>query len=196
MQKADWFAVALAGIVPGLGFIYGPRTGVPSLIGGLIALAVWFVWEDGPRQHFVMLKPADEWNELAGKFERIRQTVRAEWYSESLDWEAKPVGEQWMIRDDFDADAAKTCEALCHLAGAMLMKSPQISQRLSEKVRSRSNDAWRWLYFLTEKPGTAKTYAKGNGVVHGFRYEGEGRVIERLASESARRCIENAAAET
>jgi len=67
--------------------------------------------------------------------------IYAMWVSESLDFDAKPVGEQWSIGED----RTKEREALCALAGTMPLHSPILRNELSTKVRSHSDNAWRWV---------------------------------------------------
>lgn len=136
-----------------------------------------------------------EWKELAYKFEGIQSKyVRATWISETLDFHGGAVGEQWYITDDSQTDGGKTGESLCKFAGAMLLQSPKVSLRLSQKVSSRSDDAWRWLYFLKDKwalehPGTGNTWAGGRHM------KNQSGSIEDLAAVSARACLECAAEE-
>jgi len=139
---------------------------------------------------------ATDWKDLSSKFDKIpAQYARAEWYSESLDNDGKLAGERWMVRGEFGERYGSYCESLCQLAGAMLLKSPHVSSGLSQKVKSRSNEVWRWLYFLREKPGTAKTSATGQSIVRGFSVETRKEVIDSLPLECSKACLECAARE-
>ncbi len=137
-----------------------------------------------------------EWKQVAERFEQIpSKQVRAVWNSESIDAGfGQPVGEQWFISG---GDEAKDCESLCILAGVMILQSPAISKLLSEKVRSRSVDSWRWLYFIKERspdfvmdqhPG--KLHCPDRTVM--ATWAGE---VKDLVSTSARVCRECAALE-
>jgi hypothetical protein len=82
-----------------------------------------------------------------------------------------------MIRDDGNNQYAHRGEALCRLAGAMLLRSPI---RLSQKVKSRSDYVSRWLYFLAEKQGLLMQRTHGDLTIgqrkmkDSFLEEGEG----------------------
>lgn len=145
---------------------------------------------------------SESWKELAARFSAIaarhtdiRKRVRAEWYSERLDNEGKEVGETWQIRDDWQDGAARDCAALCNLAGAMLLKSPEISASLSHKVRTRSDEAWRWLCFLDEHPGVSTVSVTSITTVNRSIREHQKKVIQDIAGASSIVCIECAAKE-
>jgi hypothetical protein len=196
ISKTDGISAGVTVIATAIGFmIGGPKAAaVLGVVGVLVVLYFHFLHQDtvSTSSHSM----TDQWKELAAKFSRFPPSyVRAEWLSETIDWEGKPVGEQWDIRDDWKRQFADDCESLCKLAGAMLLKSPKISPHLSQRVKSRSNDAWRWLYFLTETRGSLKITGTGETVVRGFRKANKNGTISELAPESARACIECAAKE-
>lgn len=146
--------------------------------------------EDDPRSTVT----AADWKDLASRFEAFPVSyVRAEWMSEGLDWNGSRIGERWDIRNDIP-EFARQCEALCKLAGKMLLSSKNISPTLSEKVRSRSNDAWRWLYFLDEHK-LARVSAEGQTIIRTERIETVMKEIVSLPKKSALVCIECAAKE-
>ncbi|MBI3646279.1 MAG: hypothetical protein HY233_09985 [Acidobacteriales bacterium] len=195
MQKADWFAVALTTLGIAATFLFGgPTAGIIFLILGIIFLVVWFRSQDSPAR--AVFDWSAEWKELAEKFERIpSKHVRATWISETLNFDGTDVGEQWYMGDDSNVTGAKEeCGALCKLAGAMLLKSPVISGRLSEKVRTRSDDTWRWLYFLKEKVGL-EHLGNGDTWAGGRHIKDQSGSIENLAAVSARICTECTAEE-
>jgi hypothetical protein len=145
---------------------------------------------------------SESWKELAARFSAIsarhtdiRMRVRAEWHSERLDNEGKEVCETWQIRDDWRDGAAHNCEALCNLAGAMLLKSPKVSASLSRKVHTRSDDAWRWLYFLDENPGVSTVSFTSITAVNRSIREYQKKTIQDIAGVSSIVCIECAAKE-
>jgi hypothetical protein len=137
---------------------------------------------------------AADWKELASRFENVPVSyVRAEWLSEGLDWNGNVTGERWDIRNEIP-EFARQCEVLCQLAGKMLLSSSTISPTLSEKVRSRSNDAGRWLYFLDERK-MARIRGDGETTVGVQRKKTTMKEISQLPGKSALVCIECAAKE-
>jgi hypothetical protein len=174
-----------------------------SIAAGLILFmwAAFLVWKEEHQKVLAYEQSppitAESWKELAKQFQKFPPTyVRAEWMSESLDWEGKTVGEQWDIRDDWNRQFSPDCEVLCKLAGSMLLKSKSVSRTLSPMVKSRTDDAVRWLYFLKEtRPTGFKKTGNGTSVVRGFKKNTEHGVIGELAPESARGCFECAAKE-
>ena len=162
----------------------------------LLVMAAFLVWRDAYRKLADLERTSPvtnaDWQDLAGKFSRFPPTyVFAIWRSETLDFP-----EQWEITDEWNKQFSNDCESLCQLAGAMLLKSPNVASRLSTKVASRTNDAWRWLYFLAEKQGVLKitgvgTAAGRSGVNRGH----ETGTISELTAVSARACIDCASKE-
>jgi hypothetical protein len=139
---------------------------------------------------------ASDWKALSKQFDEfVPSYVRAEWYSETLGWDGKLVGEQWLVRDDWSDQFAPRCEALCRMAGAMLLKSPHVSLSLSRNVKTRSDDARRWLYFLAEKKGVLKVTSQGETVVRNLRHKNKGGEISNLPAISSIACLECAAKE-
>lgn len=142
-----------------------------------------------------------EWKDLASRFDMFQsQHIRATWFSESLNWDGTDVGEQWYVQDDAYAvgpsvSQTKDCESLCRLAGAMLLQSPRLKERLSAKVRSRSNDMWRWLYFLKDEKNAIGKLSPGSAFANGRKIETQSGDIENLAATCGRACIECAAEE-
>lgn len=137
-----------------------------------------------------------DWKDLAARFDKIPASyVDAEFYSETLDNDGKPVGEHWRFGDPWEKHFASECEALCGIAGAMLMKSPKISTSLSEKVKTRSHDASRWLYYLAEVKGPIKIRTVHSTFAHGFKKDSFVKVIEQLPHVCAVVCLECAAKE-
>ena len=158
-----------------------------ALFGVLILSAVYLVIAKPTAAPESM---AEHWKKLAADFEVLghdknNYTV-AHWNSEAVD-----TGEQWVI----GYDDHRKCEALCSLAGALLLKSPKISATLSEKVKTRSNDSWKWLYYLKENHRGFNLTTRGISSARGFNVETEGGTIEHLPAVSASVCIECAARE-
>lgn len=99
------------------------------------------------------------------------------------------------MRDDWNNQYASQCEALCRLAGAMLLKSPKVLASLSEKVRTRSDDVFRWLYFISERKNIFTRELTSDVRVGMERKQGSGKTIPSLSTHSANACLECAAKE-
>jgi len=152
---------------------------VLALICFILAVAVFF---SGASKFSLS---ARDWNDLAADFRRIDAHIRADWASETIG-----TGESWRFRED----KSRTAEALCTLAGAMLLKSPAIAPLLSERVKSRSTDSWRWLYYIKEKHPLTQQIS-GTESSYLTKMQTEAGTIERLGEISASICVECAAAE-
>jgi hypothetical protein len=137
------------------------------------------------------------WKELAARFRDLPRLVSAEWYSEGLDFDGKLHGEFWVIRGYLErisqAELAQA-EALCRLAGTMLMRSPTLPLTLSDKVRTRSDDGDRWLYLLKERCGLSSTMT-GSSSSYGTTIQTSSGIIEQLGEISASICVWCAAKE-
>jgi hypothetical protein len=139
---------------------------------------------------------ANDWKELAQKFDEFTPSyVRAEWMSETLDWNGKLVGEFWLVRDDWNNQFAPRCQALCEIAGAMLAKSPKVSRALSKTVKTRSDNVYRWLYFISEKQGVLKIDGHGTSTVAGTTVKTKSGTIHDLPAACSTACLECAAKE-
>ncbi len=79
------------------------------------------------------------------------------------------------------------CEALCEIAGHLLMQSRSVT--LSERVRTRTDDAWRWLYFLKEKRGL-RDVSSGTSSARGFVKKTESGDIANFADVCVAACTE------
>ena len=195
---------ALMGPVVGIAvLLWGQATGQPlpwglfaaCVLGGL-ALQFWSELKKEREAKRIGPVTTTDWKDLASKFQRIPHAyVRAEWHSETLNWDGNLVGERWAIRDMYDNQFASQCEALCRLGGAMLLKSPKVSSRLSEKVRTRTDDVYRWLYFVAEREGMAMKEMTGKVTVRTEKKEHWMKTIESLSMHSANGCLECAAKE-
>jgi hypothetical protein len=131
ISKTDGISAGVSVTATAIGFLIGGRMAAFA-VGALgIMIALYFHDVHNDKSQIVELSISDEWKILADKFGTFqRMHVRAEWYSETLDNDGKPFGEQWMIRDGRKHKFASDCEALCKLAGAMLLKSPKTSMQL------------------------------------------------------------------
>lgn len=94
-----------------------------------------------------------EWKELAAKFEKLPNYVRAGWQCHRKNNET--IYEAW----DFSGGTDTQVETLCRYAGRLLMQSPVVASKLSETVTKQSNPVWMWLVFLKEH-------------THSFKYDG------------------------
>jgi len=123
---------------------------------GFLTLAILVVFEGGHRQlesqkahhraemQKAAIRPlptAADWKDLASRFAKLNPDARA-------DWNRTGSGEElWHICGGGNIAELK---ALCGLAGAILVKSPQILIGLPEAVLSQGDPAIRWLVFLKE----------------------------------------------
>jgi hypothetical protein len=203
-----WGALVTGGAAIGLISIW-QETGhrVPAYVYWSIALLALFVaffraWKDKAEQvegatakaHELEQKriatvDSAEWLDLADRFKEISRHVGAQLQTTSE------------LREQFGKDTnrsdrwsmgvggeEKKCEALCVLAGAMLVKSP--NQSISAEVRAVTSDRDRWLGFLAECGAVrSDSYAiepisEDRKQIHYFGY------ITELAVVSANICIE------
>ena len=134
-------------------------------------------------RHDRPLPVSANWRDLAKDFDGLPERIRA-------DWNRNGEGtESWRI-------AHQKCEGLCKLAGAMLVKSPNIVTELPQSLQSESDPMFRWLSFLKEKNylsriqygvESAETGKEPKIILFGS--------IENVARVSAVVCIECAAME-
>jgi hypothetical protein len=127
--------------------------------------------------------PAD-WREIADKFSTLVS------HQISAQFQTTQGTTTWALYD-------KHCNALCTLAGTMLVASHGVSSHISEAIKKEANPVSRWLEYLKETT-TAASYRKeyltenlmdGQTVVHLL-----GR-IDNVASESAAVCLKCCAKE-
>jgi hypothetical protein len=129
-----------------------------------------------------------DWLDLERRFRELKdQSIEA--YCNRIEPPEDP--EKWTFRGN-DA-GRKECEGLCHLAGAMLTRSPGVVR--ASKVRANTDNASRWLYFLEERDGITKTIT-GSGLIEGRTYTSKTPFIQRIPEVSARVCVECSALET
>lgn len=131
-----------------------------------------------------------EWRDLADRFAKTSIHVRADWQQFGEDSGI----ESWHIGGSA-IDETYECKILCSLAGTMLMKSPIVSNGLSDRVRSEQNEVNRWLAFLRER-GAVSDISYGINTLPGgskqMVYLGS---IRSIAKVSSRACIECSAKE-
>ncbi|MGH9508981.1 MAG: hypothetical protein ACRD2M_03515 [Terriglobales bacterium] len=157
--------------------------GVACIIAGFYIIASAGLGKDGTAT-------IERWKELASRFQALPSSVRAEWYSEGLDWNGQLHGEFWLFRNDPN----KTAEALCQLAGVTLRQSKALAPKLSEKVRTRSDDGSRWLYYVKENHALANT-TTGTAHSYGTKVSTSAGDIEHFGEVSANICLRCAADE-
>jgi nucleoside 2-deoxyribosyltransferase len=133
-----------------------------------------------------------DWKELASKFEdstklRVPQVVADYTQGEGLDswnWRGGPVA------------VVRNLEALCKLAGKLLVASPNVSRSIAPEIRAQPDPVSRWLFYLKEKRGAFKVTGHGT-----TRSETGGEIdsvygsIEGVAALSASECLSCAADE-
>jgi len=145
ISKTDGISAGASVVTTAVGYFIGGRLGAGILgISGLGVILYFHFWHKD-KSAYQKNQIGDDWRDLASKFSKFPSTyVRADWYSETMDWEGKPVGEHWDIRDEWNRQFADDCEVLCKLAGAMLLKSPKIAPTLSQKVSNHSGASKPW----------------------------------------------------
>ena len=198
MSRGDAWSVAVTLIVTGgVYFVRGKTAaGITLGLGLLIAIVLHMTRatkkgeKDNQLSELMMMWP-DKWRELASDFSKLPNDTRADWYGQ-VGGDVPMVENQWSIAGGIQRE---NCEALCKLAGAMLLRSPKISSKLSEMVRLQTNEVRRWLYFLKEHSGVPKETLVGDGIAHGISVKTSMQSINGLATVSARVCIECSAEE-
>lgn len=134
---------------------------------------------------------AAEWKELSDRFARGDPNTFADWHRQTDGSERWEIRGHWKVRE---------CESLCKLAGAMLLRSPKVLSRLSDKLLNQNDHTTRWLDFLVESKS-----GRLEDMMHGQDTDAEGKQIgmlyltaslHNLDGVSARACIECAAKET
>lgn len=124
-----------------------------------------------------------DWKLAEDGFRRYeKSSVRADWFRDGLG----PV-ETWSITGD-RPDLVNDVRALCLHAGKLLIVSP-MCDLLPAELRTQSDDADRWLYFLTARYGL-EDRLHGTSTVGGQTYVSTAGSIRRLAETSACACIE------
>lgn len=129
-----------------------------------------------------------QWMNLADRFKAIDSSVRADWSHSAH------TGEQdWRIAGALHREE---CASLCRLAGAMLLRSPNVVATLDDAVRGQHDDLHRWLYYL-KSIDKLKNYNHGvEKFKNGEEYLLEFASIAPLGSDSSLVCMECAAHET
>ncbi len=150
--------------------IAGKVVAVILLLIGLVLLVYSFARSDSATEKSV----SGSWRELAKRFDEIshremnRPKPYAMWGSESIG-----AGEKWSISHD----ETHECADLCKIAGALLLKSSKIA--LSQKIGTRTDDAWKWLYYLKENGEGFKMSFSGESRSRGFRMDTQGgRIVD------------------
>jgi hypothetical protein len=131
------------------------------------------------------------WRDMAVRFDNIDPRIWADWFSEGYGFDGLEHGELWTVRGD-GLDISQ-CETLCKIAGAMLLNSAE-SIKMSDKVLTRSDDMYRWLYFLEERRGS-KSSGTGSSAARGFVKQTTVRTIKSVAKSSSVTCLEIASNE-
>jgi len=140
-----------------------------------------------PNEPSASLNLQKEWKELASRFAKLPNYVRADWQCNRKD--NKTIYEMW----HFAGNTTTQVETLCRYAGTLLMKSPKITQKLSANITKQPDPAWKWLFFLKEQ-----TNSFGHGGIPG---QGEDGTLYLLGSicniggVSETVCLDCAAAE-
>jgi len=134
-----------------------------------------------------------KWEQLASQFDKIPRTVTVQWQHGGLTFTGEKIQDLWTIRGEGYLDIMP----LCKKAGTMLLLSPKVLMRLSDKVKSEPNPVDRWLHFLKENHGALKI--DSHPAV--FRdHDGNEQIIlmgdiNELGAASARACADCSAEE-
>lgn len=126
-----------------------------------------------------------EWKELAARFEKAPNYVRADW--QCIRKDNATISETWR----FAGDVNTQMETLCRYAGSLLTKSSNTAH-LSDDSKAQSNAAWRWLFCLKDDRNAIDRTEYGIG--------GDGSIIlfgsiSNVAGKSAIVCLDRAAIE-
>jgi hypothetical protein len=169
-------------------FFTTQKLGIALLVLGVGLLLYSIFASQGSAPTSTAADRRQAWHELAKQFEQVPGFFWVEWYSEGHGFDGKPHGESWLFRAGSTQyeQQLKQCEALCQIAGSLLLRS---SVGLSQKIRSRSNDAWRWLYYLKEK-GNGRLSSTGTSTAHGFTVPTESWDIKEIGKISQLACLE------
>lgn len=149
---------------------------------GLVWLAVIALWPEKTTK--AKNATAEEWKDLADRFKALPHAalVRA-------DWLRSDNGEEsWMI---MGGKQEAKCQSLCRLAGALLMRSPNILRKLTTGVSTDLDLGCRWLYFLKDKYGLTPGSLVMSGSINGVPFQGGS--IQNLPGVSESACLDCAA---
>lgn len=130
---------------------------------------------------------AAQWREMEARFRAVPQDIRADFH----EW--VPIDQSLTGRKTWrvcGGGAMKDAEALCAVAGAMLLRSPAVAGSLPDHVRAVAEDANRWLEFLRDRyrlEDHIYGVSTDGDVETGRSYGGR---IEALGATSARACVE------
>lgn len=129
------------------------------------------------------------WQQMAKDFESCPKQIRAEYQRSGI-----PGEDSWYVGA---WSPAEKCRSLCGLAGAMLLRSPNVCAGLSKELRSVVNDPmYRWLYFLKDRRALDNYIAGVEDFPDGRKAGVYAGLINNLPEVSAAVCIECAAKET
>ena len=127
----------------------------------------------------------EEWQSLADRFHQLSTYTEADWFRDG------DGVESWTIRN---CDPDRQCEFLCQLAGAMLLRSPNVSANLSDTTRTERDNGYSWLYFLKDNKVPMK-HLYGTATQSGQERVFLMGTIARLSHQSYLMCIKCAAVE-
>jgi hypothetical protein len=197
-----WGALVTGGVLIGaLGTWQSTGHTVKPWVYWLVAIVALFVaffraWKDKAEQldgaSANKTKPigSSEWRDLADRFAKTSIHVRADWQQFGGDSGI----ESWSIGGS-TIDETYECKVLCSLAGAMLIKSVNVSKALSDRVRSQRDEADRWLGFLKEYDALSDISYCIETLNDGSERPIFLGSIRSIAKVSARACIECSARE-
>jgi hypothetical protein len=135
-----------------------------------------------------------EWMDMANQFGALRdRPLPALWEHGGITATWHQVGEResWALWGG-TSETRRELKALCKRAGAMLLKSPNVVQQLSPRVRAHHDPVDRWLELLREEPDLSPRLT-GSGNEFGTPAKSE--TFESLASLSAAVCVSCSAEE-
>jgi hypothetical protein len=129
-----------------------------------------------------------EWMEMAGLFEKLQNTpVQA-------DWNKSPEQEFWLLTAII-GHAVPHVDTLCRRAGEMLLASPRVATKLSDRVRAQESPLYRWLQFVGEQPIATMVIVDISASADGVPIPVEGGYIANVPLASAHVCVQCSADE-
>lgn len=138
------------------------------------------------------LSLAAEWKELAGRFAKTSQFLRAHWQHGGMGKTGNQATETWRFAGDLSGE--RDFEPLCRLAGKMLLRSSKALAKTSKQTQAEEDDVRRWLYFLKDRG--AMTMRDGYAIVEESREAILFGSINDVANASKNACLYCAAEES
>jgi hypothetical protein len=126
---------------------------------------------------------AKQWREMAERFAKEDKFIGAQWNRTSAG------SELW----HFSGGNTHNIEALCRIAGTMLIKSQRVARELPSSVTTQTNPMYRWLLFIKDS-----NFRGIGNAMYGIEVGEDGNptggihfndVVNNLSELSSRACI-------